>query len=90
MVDQDHKECSNGKNIYYARLWLKGYPTRQIFPPYHWLTTFQEHLNNSTLQEALDMLPMVKARSYHKEVVSKLKMLHASNRKITKHPHKSL
>jgi len=42
----------------------------------HWVTTFQEDLNNKTLSEALDFLPMVRGDTYLKEEIVKIRMTH--------------
>jgi len=41
-----------------------------------WVETFQETLNNQALQEALDLLPMVRGDAYLREETGKAKMIH--------------
>jgi len=52
----------------------------------HRVTAFQTTLNNKTLQEALDLLPLVRGDPYLCEEVAKARMAHFYNRKVKERP----
>ena len=52
----------------------------------HRVTAFQTTLNNKTLQEALDLLPLVRGDPYLCEEVAKARMARFYNRKVKECP----
>ena len=52
----------------------------------HWLTTFQEALNNAALREALDLLPSIRGNALLCEALYKLLITRLHNRSVRIHP----